>query len=48
MKKEGLGVLAFATKQVSTEKTSLMRKDLKSGLIFLGLQGVYCPSSLEG
>jgi cation-transporting P-type ATPase F len=48
MIKKGLGVLAFAKKQVSTEKTSLTRKDLKSGLIFLGLQGVYFSSPLGG
>jgi cation-transporting P-type ATPase F len=40
MTQEGLEVFAFAKKQVSTEKTSLKHNDLKSGFIFLGLQGL--------
>jgi cation-transporting P-type ATPase F len=45
MIKEGLGVLAFAKKPVSIEKISLTRKDLKSGFVFLGLQGIQRYSS---
>ncbi len=40
MLKDGLQVLAFATKHVSAEKTSLERADLKNGFVFLGLQGI--------
>jgi cation-transporting P-type ATPase F len=47
MAKEGMGVIILVKKQVSTEKNSLKRQDLTSGLIFLGLQGLSCSSSLE-
>jgi cation-transporting ATPase F len=40
MIEDELEVMAFAKKQVSAEKTSLKRADLKNGLIFLGLQGI--------
>lgn len=40
MSKQGLQVLAFAKKQVSTEKTSLKHADLEGRLVFLGLQGM--------
>lgn len=41
MKKEGLKVFAFAKKLVSEETISLEHTQLKSGFIFLGLQGMY-------
>jgi Ca2+-transporting ATPase len=41
MRKEGLKVFAFAKKLVSAETISLERTQLKSGFIFLGLQGMY-------
>jgi cation-transporting P-type ATPase F len=47
MTQEGLEVFAFAKKQVSKETTSLKYNDLKSGLIFIGLQGLSRSSSLE-
>jgi hypothetical protein len=40
MLEEGLQVIAFAKKQVLTEKTAIDRADLESEFVFLGLLGV--------
>ncbi|MGK7950701.1 MAG: cation-translocating P-type ATPase [Xenococcaceae cyanobacterium] len=47
MANEGLRVLAFAKKPVSSEVESLEREDIKEGLIFLGLQGMIDPPRQE-
>ncbi len=47
MAKEGLRVLAFAKKEVSHHQHSIDHDDLKTDLIFLGLQGMIDPPRPE-
>ena len=47
MARKGLRVLAFATREVEREKTSLSHEDIGEGLIFLGLQGMIDPPRKE-
>ena len=41
--KEGLRIIAFAYKEVSSDKESLSHIDIKKGLVFAGLQGMMDP-----
>ncbi|HYX15635.1 MAG TPA: cation-transporting P-type ATPase [Nostoc sp.] len=47
MAKQGLRVLAFARKEVTSNKRSLERHDIDRGLVFLGLQGIIDPPRSE-
>ncbi|MEH2066733.1 MAG: cation-transporting P-type ATPase [Nostoc sp.] len=47
MAKQGLRVLAFASKEVASNKRSLERHDIDQGLVFLGLQGIIDPPREE-
>jgi magnesium-transporting ATPase (P-type) len=45
MLEAGLQIVAFAKKQILTEKTAIDRAELESEFVFLGLQGVEQPNS---
>ncbi|MEH2081769.1 MAG: cation-transporting P-type ATPase [Nostoc sp.] len=47
MANQGLRVLAFARKEVTSNKGSLKRHDIDRGLVFLGLQGIIDPPREE-
>jgi len=47
MAKQGLRVLAFANKSVPTDRSSLEHADIRTGLVFLGLQGMIDPPRKE-